>query len=483
MKAKALLLFAALFISSWTFAQNLDQDNTGVEDGFIAINSTSGSYYQTFTAGMTGPLEVVGLDINPLTTGATLRVRIRDGAGTGGPILASHSDVYIDGRNVYPWYFPSPANVTSGNQYTIEFIVETPGITVNWYYNNNGYAPGIAFYGAVPQPLVDFHFQTYVSPPNIPETTLRAGYCGNTLAAMNTYLKCYPVNGADLYEFRIVNGALLYDEQIYGASHNPLITSLTWAPGILNGTTYTIVVRARVGGTWGAYGNPCDVTTPGSPTPTTSLRTGYCGTTVAAPNTTLKCYAVSSATNYEFRFVNSGSGYDETVYGTTSNPLLTSFAQLDNPPAANTTYDITVRAYVGGAWGNYGSVCQVTTPANMFTGPSSSMALTMQEANGEMRFDGFSQTGTNPGDAKLTVYPNPSNGLEVRLKIEGLADADVPVLTIHDMAGKTLHTQRLLNQGSFVDEAITFGEPLPSGMYLMIVNTGTKSIIQKHMVR
>lgn len=309
----------------------------------------------------------------------------------------------------------------------------------------------------------------------VPSTQLRVGYCGNTLAALNTYLKCYPVSGADLYEFRIVNSGIGYDETINGLT-NPILTALTFAPNVQYATTYDVTVRARVSGQWGNFGPVCAVTTPGVTIPTTSLRAGYCGTTVSAPNTTLKCYAVAGASNYEFRFVHAGSGYDETVFGSSNNPLLTSFAQLANPPAASTTYDVTVRAQVAGQWGNFGSVCQVTTPANMFTSSGHDNAFADFIPPEELVDEG--------GETSLLIYPNPNNGDELGVRISNIGvGIHNTQIELFDLFGKRVYATRETIVGTEINTILRFNGELATGMYIVRVLVGETAIQQKLTIR
>ncbi|GAB4252024.1 MAG: hypothetical protein Kow0079_06470 [Vicingaceae bacterium] len=92
----------------------------------------------------------------------------------------------------------------------------------------------------------------------------------------------------------------------------------------------------------------------------TQLMSQYCGITLPNFTTYIKCNYVSGATEYEYEVSNNSLGYIQTKTRVPAYRHL----YLNNVPGIqpNTTYDIRVRAKVGGVYGSYGPVCQVTTP-------------------------------------------------------------------------------------------------------------------------
>ncbi|MCB0793324.1 MAG: T9SS type A sorting domain-containing protein, partial [Flavobacteriales bacterium] len=110
------------------------------------------------------------------------------------------------------------------------------------------------------------------------------------------------------------------------------------------------------------------------------------------------------------------------------------------------TYDVDVRAsYDNGA--NYcpwGPVCQVTiaNPPAAFSGRDSEVS--------PVAFD---------------LFPNPSNGEQVRLTIDALPEAlDMIEVDVYDAFGKQVQALRIPTQGNSVNALLNL-EGLPTGMY------------------
>jgi PKD repeat protein len=155
-------------------------------------------------------------------------------------------------------------------------------------------------------------------------------------------------------------------------------SSYAWTGGITNGvaftppstTTYTVT---------GTGANGCTSTgtkaiTVQSCSGTTQLNSTWCGATNCTLNQTIVANQVSGATNYEFWFQNATLNYSQTrVKGNSiANIPLTWIAGLQY----NTTYQVRVRAYVGGVWQAYGPTCNLTTAAQIPLTQLSSCAMT-----------------------------------------------------------------------------------------------------------
>ena len=129
------------------------------------------------------------------------------------------------------------------------------------------------------------------TPADIPSTSLQSSYCNSTLGSINQYVYCTPVGGAQRYEYEFaLNGDTML---AYSPSSNPSGTffSLLFAPTVQYSATYSVRVRARVGGMWGSFGSACNLTTP--PAPSTSLQAAYCGITLSALNNYIYCAPVT----------------------------------------------------------------------------------------------------------------------------------------------------------------------------------------------
>src|SRR5690606_35005413 len=87
--------------------------------------------------------------------------------------------------------------------------------------------------------------------------------CNETRSFGNSsFIYATPVQAATDYEFRIFNTGEGYDQTFVRGTY---ILQLKWnasvAPPLVNGYTYQVQARAKVGGVWGAYcGSTCSIT-------------------------------------------------------------------------------------------------------------------------------------------------------------------------------------------------------------------------------
>lgn len=165
-----------LLIPAMAAAGELDQQQTS-ENGLVAIYSSQ-SLAQTFTAGKSGGLDQVDLDLQKGGTPSALTVEIRDvAAGSpGSQVLAAAS---LPGTNVtssigfVPIHFPTPATVTAGTHYAIVgYSTSTGGDFFQWGEKGPDTYPGGTGATSFATPPTtwsatswDFAFKTYVAPP------------------------------------------------------------------------------------------------------------------------------------------------------------------------------------------------------------------------------------------------------------------------------------------------------------------------------
>jgi hypothetical protein len=174
-------LLACLSVPASASAGDLDQQQV-LSNGARGIVSTQ-SGAQTFTAGRTGLLDQVDLNLSKGGSPVNLTVELRDAAAgepgtqvlasaslpaSGVPLTAAHAFVAIP--------FAVPASVTAGTQYAI--VAYAAGSGGDYYYWWDGgppsqYAGGMEFVPLSsppiapwnPFPTLDFAFKTYVAPP------------------------------------------------------------------------------------------------------------------------------------------------------------------------------------------------------------------------------------------------------------------------------------------------------------------------------
>ncbi len=197
---------------------------------------------------------------------------------------------------------------------------------------------------------------TITTPASQPTTSLSASNCGITASSYSQILYADAVTGATQYEYRLINSALSYTQSYAKPQSN---FNLTQLPNLVNGTTYSVSVRVFFNNAWGAYGPVCTITTPASQ-PTTSLSASNCGITASLYSQILYADAVTGATQYEYRLINSALSYTQSYAKPQSNFNLTQLPNLVN----GTTYSVSVRVFFNNAWGAYGPVCTITTPAS-----------------------------------------------------------------------------------------------------------------------
>ncbi len=189
----------------------------------------------------------------------------------------------------------------------------------------------------------------------VPTSKVSAIQCGTTLTSLSANINADYVAGFQAYRFEVTNGATVNTVEV-----NKYNFSLTQTPGIAYGTTYGVRVAVKMGGTWGAYGASCNVTTPAlvvNVIPTTTVMPSFCGTTLAALDTKIGATPVVAATGYRFEIITDGvtTVYDSSTY---NFKLSQSGVVVDY----GKNYTIRVAALVNGVYGTYGASCTVATP-------------------------------------------------------------------------------------------------------------------------
>ncbi len=247
-------------------------------------------------------------------------------------------------------------------------------------------------------------------------TKIRVQDCGITLPNYTAKVYADIVDNATGYQFRVTNTSLSFSYV------TPWYRKARWLrlsdiPGILPSTTYDIEVRARDGKCdVGTYGEVCQVTTSGQTVQTTKVIGAQCGATIVSSTAPVYAHSVSGATSYTFEVSNSSLSYSQTKTNGIRYFKLFQFSGLQ----PNTTYDVRVKATVGGVTGAYGQTCQITTP--------SSLSIEHLEArlgmNDEMLEDEMNTLET----FGLVIYPNPNQGEYLFVELTDLSsDAELIV--------------------------------------------------------
>ncbi|MFK8039078.1 MAG: T9SS type A sorting domain-containing protein [Crocinitomicaceae bacterium] len=194
-------------------------------------------------------------------------------------------------------------------------------------------------------------------------TQLSVPYCGVQLTTFSEMISCHSIIDATDYRFEFVELDMNSAPTGVVVTHdrNHFTESLTMAGlGLLN-TLYSVRVKVKVNGVWGDYGQSCLVNSPLT-VPNTQLSSTYCNTTLTSMGQSFFCNAVSGATQYRFEIYEQGSFVAPIEYTNNwnnCNLIAASFTSL------NTVYDVRVKAMIGGVWGTYSTLCQVTSPASI----------------------------------------------------------------------------------------------------------------------
>ncbi len=169
----------------------IDQSNTGSPTDTWNFG-WMGSASQTFTAGMTGTLDEVELNLyNPSSYSSTITVQITSvtsgapnfgdvlGSGTVDPSTLPTSGGSL-GTQVEAVTLSSPAQVVTGTQYAIVLTTTGGSVYYVWRSTNDNYAGGLLrFNSTTSWSSEDYVFATYVEAPSTPTPTAatRGAYC------------------------------------------------------------------------------------------------------------------------------------------------------------------------------------------------------------------------------------------------------------------------------------------------------------------
>ena len=191
----------------------------------------------------------------------------------------------------------------------------------------------------------------------IPTPNLNFASCGATLTSFGETFRSIVVAGATEYTFKFTNltntGAPV--QEIVSASHIGKLSTF----GLLDAsTTYDVEVKAKVNGSYGAYGDVCQLTSPAIPSPTFTS----CGVTLSTFGTDFTATTVGGASSYEFRLIHTTTGAI-TLYEGWHTISLSDMGLYE----VGASYNVDVRAKVNGVFGAYGTPCVLNAPATVPT--------------------------------------------------------------------------------------------------------------------
>ncbi|MEO5642282.1 MAG: PKD domain-containing protein [Bacteroidia bacterium] len=311
----------APFTYLWSPSAQTTQDRSGLTAGSYSVTVTdvNGCTFMT-SFSITQPTAITAV-----MSGANSTCPDNDGTATAAPSGGTSPYTYL-------W---SPGGQTTATAANLPAATYTCAIT-----DANGCSSSRTF-------TVN---QTGCGPAH-----LTSGFCGITLPSLSQQIYCTAVTNATNYQYKFMQGATVI--AVYTRGNYLTNCLLTNIPQIQYAQTYTVLVRAMIGNTWGLYGSACTITTPAFPGG--QVANGSCGTTLTGFNNPIYCTAIPGAANYEWKFM---IGATLTATYQRGNYLTDCVPANVGGLSYGQTYDVYVRAYVGGVWGSYGAFCTVTMP-------------------------------------------------------------------------------------------------------------------------
>ena len=203
-------------------------------------------------------------------------------------------------------------------------------------------------------------------------TQLRSVDCSRMNFVPNTTAQIAADNlmNATQYEFEFTNTGSNMTNNVLSSTR--YIT--TTAANLAYSSTYSVRVRAKIGGIFTSYGSTCTIATIANPmgganVPATQLRAIDCGRTgLGILGDYVGANAVMGATAYSFK-VYDATGTALLYTSTTASPFL-SLSSIPNV-AYSTTYSISVDAIVGGFFSSTsGAICTISTIATPTPAPT-----------------------------------------------------------------------------------------------------------------
>lgn len=132
--------------------------------------------------------------------------------------------------------------------------------------------------------------------------------------------------------------------------------------------------------------------------PDTKVINSDCGITLGSITERIYCDAVLGATDYKWEVSKVGGGYyQEYERGNYLRYIAFSYPVFSGV-SAGAEYDVRVKAKVGNVWGDYNTVCQLTTPSSSAINPNDDVVSKSFNI-------GVSSTNIVK---EVNVYPNPA---------------------------------------------------------------------------
>lgn len=295
----------------------------------------------------------------------------------------------------------------------------------------------------------------------VPLTNVRPQYCdGSVDFLLEDQLLATVVAGYDRYRFRFEgiggpgDGQVLIKESSNYAVF--LHTVGSGGSGLLYGSTYAVTVQASVQGIWSESGSTCFINMATQPE-STMIRPEYCNGAYLFPNSNfLLAETVLGAVQYEWMFSPLAGGISLTF---NTNALSFVFGQANQGLALGVTYEVFVRAFAGGTWGDFSASCPITIQGNPVQPDDDS---------------GMAQKSIKVFGPELIIYPNPIEGGSLNLSITEQLKGDILDIEAFDLQGRRVYFESYPVESTFIEQRIHLGSQWPDGIYLLKVSLGQK---------
>jgi sugar lactone lactonase YvrE len=183
---------------------------------------------------------------------------------------------------------------------------------------------------------------------------------GVTLTSFNQTLTAVGVLNPTSYRF-VVNDGVSPERTFTSTTKTFNLANLTGT--LSSNTTYSISVDVLVGGVWYIGGCTTNVITP--VIPTSNVQSSQCNSVLASYVTPIVANAVSGATKYRFKVIDSNN----VEYFHESNTNSFKLTDVSNLVLVNdSSYQVSVAASIGfDIFGSYDAACTITTPPALLT--------------------------------------------------------------------------------------------------------------------
>lgn len=347
----------------------------------------------------------------------------------------------VAGAQGYRWRITTMSGPNAGQVQFLDTALRVMKLTqLTTYAFNTQYKIEVAvYYSGSLQPYTASNCTV-----STPVTTTQLVACGQTLVSTADVIYADMVPFASGYKFRItdpLNPSFTQEiERPLREFRMNLITSFV----VRFGKTYNVSVAIKnTDGSYLAYGNICNVTTPLFPT--TSLQDAQCDNYMVPTNNT-PIYANSYPGAIRYAFQLSGTTLAEPVEVV---KILSTFSLGDfTGLTPGATYNVKVRMIFNmtDAPGPYGKTCSIVAPG-----------LSRQTVDSEIH-----------SDFNAVAYPNPFSE-SFSIDLTASSSKEIVNLKIYDMTGRLLE-----NRNIKADEmkSLKAGENYPSGVYNVMVSQG-----------